>query len=363
MSKGCNMIVAKIQVSGAIAHTLYKKVIPAGIIGAQVEFEYAEDIWRGLHKTVVFRGPVTKDVVTDSTIVTIPQEVAEKPLSLLSVGVYGVDAEGNLAIPTVWADLGIVRESANHSGDPTTDPSLPVWAQIKGMIGNLEELDTESKENLVAAINEALTKGGGGGEVDPAEIQRIVDEYLAAHPPEAGDDGRGIVSIARTAGDGSPGTTDTYTITYTDGGTDFLTVYNGKNGKDGNDGTTPHIGANGNWYLGSTDTGKPSLGADGATPTIGENGHWYLGDIDTGKKSRGEDGTSVTVERVTESTEPGGTNVVTFSDGSSVTVKNGSDGQDGNTPVKGTDYFTVADKAELVNAVLAALPAAEGVHY
>lgn len=30
------MIVAKIQVSGAIAHTMYKKVIPAGIIGAQV---------------------------------------------------------------------------------------------------------------------------------------------------------------------------------------------------------------------------------------------------------------------------------------------------------------------------------------
>ena len=53
------MIVAKIQVSGAIARTLYKKVIPAGIIGAQVEFEYATDVWKGLHKTVIFRGPVT----------------------------------------------------------------------------------------------------------------------------------------------------------------------------------------------------------------------------------------------------------------------------------------------------------------
>lgn len=175
------MIVAKIQVSGAIAHTLYKKVIPAGIIGAQVEFEYAEDIWKGLHKTVVFRGPVTKDVVTDANIVTMPPEVAEKPMCLLSVGVYGVDAEGNLAIPTIWADLGIVRESANPSGDPTTDPSLPVWAQIQGMIGNLEELDTEAKNNLVAAVNEALTKGGGT--VDEEGIRRIVAEYLAANPP------------------------------------------------------------------------------------------------------------------------------------------------------------------------------------
>ena len=35
------------------------------------------------------------------------------------------------------------------------------------------------------------------------------------------------------------------------------------------------------------------------------------------------------------------------------------DGADGYTPVKGTDYFTEADKTELVNLVLAALPAAE----
>lgn len=175
------MIVAKIQVNGAIARTLYKKVVPAGIIGAQVEFEYDDDVWHGLHKTVVFRGPVTKDVVTDENIVTIPKEVAEKPRSLLIVGVYGVDAEGNLAIPTVWADLGLVRESANPSGDPTTDPSLPVWAQIQGMIGNLEELETTARDNLVAAINEALTKGGGT--VDEEVIRRIVAEYLAANPP------------------------------------------------------------------------------------------------------------------------------------------------------------------------------------
>ena len=38
-------------------------------------------------------------------------------------------------------------------------------------------------------------------------------------------------------------------------------------------------------------------------------------------------------------------------------------GNAGYTPVKGTDYFTAEDKTELVNAVLAALPAAEGVSY
>lgn len=37
----------------------------------------------------------------------------------------------------------------------------------------------------------------------------------------------------------------------------------GKDGSDGADGVTPHIGDNGNWYIGSTDTGKPSKGEQG----------------------------------------------------------------------------------------------------
>ena len=34
-------------------------------------------------------------------------------------------------------------------------------------------------------------------------------------------------------------------------------------GNDGANGVTPHIGDNGNWYIGSTDTGKPARGAKG----------------------------------------------------------------------------------------------------
>ena len=43
-------------------------------------------------------------------------------------------------------------------------------------------------------------------------------------------------------------------------------------GADGKDGITPTIGDNGNWYLGATDTGKPSRGADGATGATGATG-------------------------------------------------------------------------------------------
>ena len=81
-----------------------------------------------------------------------------------------------------------------------------------------------------------------------------------------------------------------------------LTLVQGERGPAGVDGITPTIGTNGNWFLGDTDTGKPSrgvqgqigdtgpqgpAGANGITPTIGDNGNWYLGDTDTGKPSRG----------------------------------------------------------------------------
>ena len=94
-------------------------------------------------------------------------------------------------------------------------------------------------------------------------------------------------------------------------------------------------------------------GADGASGKDGASGS-------DGKD--GKDGTSVTVQSVTESTADGGENVVTFSDGKTLTVKNGSKGSKGDkgetgaagyTPQKGTDYWTPTDKAEMTAQVQA----------
>ena len=431
------MIVAKIQVSGAIAHTLYRKVIPAGIIGAQVEFEYAEDIWKGLHKTVVFRGPVTKDVVTDANIVTIPPEVAEKSLSLLSVGVYGVDADGNLAIPTIWADLGIVRESANPSGDTTTDPSLPVWAQIQGMIGNLEELDTDLKNNLVAAINEALTKGGGT--VDEEGIRRIVAEYLAANPPTVAEKDPTVPAwakqptkpaytadevgalpntytppnqTAQQVGADPAGTAasavsqhNTDTASHNDLRLALQALANRVNAALDSDDTTldqmsevvAYIKSN-KTLIDSITTSKVSVAdivnnlvtnaAD--KPLSAAQGVVIKTLIDALRKDKldateltnaintaleqakasgefdGQDGATPNIQIGTVETLPAGSSATASMTG---TAENPllnlgiPQGNAGYTPVKGTDYFTAEDKTELVNAVLAALPAAEGVGY
>ena len=41
----------------------------------------------------------------------------------------------------------------------------------------------------------------------------------------------------------------------------------------------------------------------------------------------------------------------------------GDPGTNGTTPVKGVDYYTEADKQEMVQLVLAAIPSAEEVNY
>ena len=313
--KDDEMKIAEVRVSGCRCETVRLEPIPRGIVGAVVAVEYTDPAWDSLRKTVVFRGAATKDVLDAGNEIVIPAEVVSKAGGSLYMGVYGVDAENHVAIPTIWTELGVIQGAATPSGDASTAPSLPVWAQIQAMVGDLGTLDTEAKSNLVAAINEALTKGG---EIAPAEVQRIVEDYLKANPP-------GTVS-------------------------------------DGKDGITPTIGKNGNWYLGSTDTGKPSRGAggtpgaagasgkdgspgadgkDGITPAIGENGNWYLGNTDTGKPSRGENGAVPDIQIGTVTTLPAGSDATASMGGTAenpllnLGIPRGADGQGGGSG--GTD--------------------------
>ena len=361
--KDDEMKIAEVRVSGCRCETVRLEPIPRGIVGAVVAVEYTDPAWDSLRKTVVFRGAATKDVLDAGNEIVIPAEVVSKAGGSLYMGVYGVDAENHVAIPTIWTELGVIQGAAAPSGDASTAPSLPVWAQIQAMVGDLGTLDTEAKSNLVAAINEALTKGG---EIAPAEVQRIVEDYLKANPLGTGADGKGgITPTIGKNGNWYLGSTDTGKPSRGADGTPGATGAPGKDGApgaDGKDGITPTIGKNGNWYLGSTDTGKPSRGAggtpgaagasgkdgspgadgkDGITPAIGENGNWYLGSSDTGKPSRGADGAVPDIQIGTVTTLPAGSNATASMGGTAenpllnLGIPKGADGQGGGSG--GTD--------------------------
>ena len=115
----------------------------------------------------------------------------------------------------------------------------------------------------------------------------------------------------------------------------------------------PSIGENGNWHAWDADageyvdTGKPSRGEQGLQGIQGIPGQQGIqgerglpGERGlTGERgpagNPGKDGTSVTVANVSTSSEDGGTNTVTFSDGKTLSVKNGSKGSTGATGATG----------------------------
>ncbi len=104
------------------------------------------------------------------------------------------------------------------------------------------------------------------------------------------------------------------------------------------------------------------------TPHIGDNGNWFIGDTDTGKPSRGEagqDGTTPTFAATAQALSAGSSPTVHVLDLGTGTVNlqfgipkgaDGAQGADGHTPIRGTDYWTTEDKEEIVTTVNSTLP-------
>ena len=136
----------EVRLNEAMASDLRK--ITAGMIGATVDFIF-DDTWEKCQKTIVWKaGNVIKDDTTASGVV--PAEVLSVAGTTLHVGVYGVT--DGVATPTVWACLGAILSGAEPSGDDTTDPSLPVWAQLEKRVAALEEGGGGGKETLIVNI-------------------------------------------------------------------------------------------------------------------------------------------------------------------------------------------------------------------
>ena len=163
------------------------------------------------------------------------------------------------------------------------DISPTQYEALLAIIGSLDNLTTANKGSIVGAINETnavwyptVSEGG------TISWERVLTTDAPKPQNIKGNTGTGIKSITARGQDEDGG--NVYRILLTDGTAFDFTAPKGQNG------TTPHIGQNGNWFIGDTDTGVPSRGENGVTPHIGDNGNWFIGDTDTGVPSRGENG-------------------------------------------------------------------------
>ena len=194
------MEIIKIDVTGNSAKVTDRPaIITSGTVGLPVEFTF-DSQWDGLSKTAVFMaGCVQINEEGVKTSSTVPWEVLATPGLWLSIGVYGVNEDGTIAIPTIWANVCPIQVGASPDGDPGTDPALPVWQKLLNAIGDLNALDTKATHDLVAAINDAydMAKNGGLNTDDTLTI-----EGNAADAKATGDaiaDAKTIAENAQTA--------------------------------------------------------------------------------------------------------------------------------------------------------------------
>ena len=101
----------------------------------------------------------------------------------------------------------------------------------------------------------------------------------------------------------------------------------GQDGVSGADGITPHIGDNGNWFIGETDTNKPSQGTNGVN---------------------GNDGVGITKSEVNTSGEL----VITYSNGDSTNLGKivGKDGLDGTNGQNGLSAYEIAKNGGFIGS-------------
>lgn len=279
----------------------------------------AEGEWEGLTIRCFWHLPGVSDpassLVQDG-FVDVPASVTAHP------GNGCITFEGSDGVKTVTsADLRYRVGSNSGTEDGTMpEPGTPAWEQlvsetavvleaVQKQIGNLDDLTTKAKETLVAAINEAARTGSGGAgsitmRTDGGYIQYSTDDGSTWENLIALDELKG--KPGQNGADGAPGAdgysptasveqiADGAKITITDkSGTTEAVVKNGKDGANGRDGADGQPGRDGTDGAPGRDgvDGQPGKdGTDGITPTIGDNGNWYLGGTDTGKPSRGATG-------------------------------------------------------------------------
>ena len=300
--------------------------------GRRVKITDGDGVKQVHYQNRCFGRSVDVDVGTDGTAI-IPDELLQDCHTLTAYA-YVTDDTG--AYTMVQQDF-VVHKRAKPAGYTYTPTEQLTLQTIQRQIGDLANLTTVAKENLVAAINEAAASGGGAGSMD----LRVADGYIQ-YSTDGGSTWQNLIAVADIKGakgekgdSGEKGDTGAQGLKGDPGATGPAGPQGpagvpGKDGADGKpgaagaDGITPHIGGNGNWYLGTTDTGNPSRGATGAPGKDGAKG-------DPGVQG--------------------------------VKGDKGEPGAPGKAPIRGTDYWTEADKQEIVNSVIAALPDGTEVSY
>ncbi|MBQ9069956.1 MAG: leucine-rich repeat domain-containing protein [Clostridia bacterium] len=232
---------------------------------------------------------------SDSVISNENSEINAEDIKRLSVA---VGANGRIHINGI--DTGVIANS--EGGKDGLTPYIN--ANGNWCIGNTD-----------TGIS-AVGKNGADGK----DGKNGADGKDGENGKDGADGEDGLTPYINTDGNWWIGTTNTGICAAGKNGTDGKDGINGINGKDGKDGKdgenglTPYINTDGNWWIGTTNTGVCAAGKNGTdgkdgingingkggedgkdgenglTPYINTDGNWWIGTTNTGISAKGENG-------------------------------------------------------------------------
>ena len=287
------------------------------------------------------------DVNVQNGKATIPNQMLTSATPL-KAWAWVKDSSGEY---TKEEQIFIVAKRNKPSDYVYTPTEIKTWQDLQNQIGDLNNLKTTHKDNLVNAINDAAGSGGGGA-----------SDFIIKMTVEANDNNYTVTSCDKTmeqidaaVASGQnikaiafdqyimPLIQMQYGELYAFGaflGSFLVTANVEKNPESGAD----------DWQFYLVSLTADIVGySNAALPNISTVG----GALDELVLKSHTHANKDTLDKLSDS------NGKLQYNGSDVGLK----GDKGDTPVKGTDYWTAADKAEIVNDTLAALPTWTGGNY
>lgn len=278
-----------------------------------------------------------KIVTVDGDVLTVDGEAVETDDDGTTTE-YNIGA--GLQLDAETNTLSVNAASAVEEGNTNPVMSAAVW----GLIGNLSDLTTTAKENLVAAINEvAKTGSGGAGSID----LRTADGYIQ-YSNDGGETWENLIALADLKGEkGDTGATGPQGVPG-ERGPQGETGPQGPQGKTGPAGPQGKTGPAGQDGAPGKDGSPGKDGTDGAPGQDGYSPSASVAETATGATITITDKTGTTTAEIKNGKDgaPGkdGTNGAPGTPGT-----NGTDGKDGKNGTTFTPSVSAAGDLSWTN--------------
>ena len=135
----------------------------------QLKFNFATKDWSSLRKTLhISAGEYSEPFILESSIFDVPTYYTQQ--ESFKITLLGDNESEGTVVPTNVLVVSLDESNSLWTAEPP-DPQNSAYIELLNSIGNLNDLTTEAKNNLVAAINEAAQSGGSTVELDTTLTQ------------------------------------------------------------------------------------------------------------------------------------------------------------------------------------------------